>query len=257
MAMSRVKRINRGRGHSYLIDGRPAVGVTTAMGVLGKPALINWAANITAAYAVDHWDQLTAEPPSKRLDILKRARYADVDQASRRGTDVHALAEKLVQGGEVDVPDELAGHVESTVKFLNEWEPEPILTETVVAHLHWRYCGTADGVFRLRDGSVMIYDWKTSRSGLYAESALQLAAYAHAEVYLDNDGVEQPMSALGIAGGLGVHIRSDGYDVYRLDISDAVFKDFLHCLWCYRMTVERMDGWKSESIAAPPLEVVT
>lgn len=255
--MTGIKRINRGRGHSYLIDGKPAIGVTTAMDVLGKPALINWAAKVTANYAVDRWSELTAEPPSKRLDLLMKARFADVDQASKRGTEVHVLAEKLVQGLEVDVPEELAGYVESTVKFLDEWEPQPMLTETVIADRRWQYCGTTDGVFRLRNGRIAIYDWKTGRTGLYPESALQLAAYAHAETYLDNDGNERPMAALGITQGLGVHIRADGFDVYELDISEAVFKDFLHILWCYRMKNDRMDGWKSESLQAPAKEIAS
>jgi len=249
--MTGIKRIDRGRGHSYLIDGQKADGVTTLIGDgLAKPALINWSANATAGYAVDHWDELGQLPISKRLDTLKSARYADRDEAGRRGTEVHRLAEQLIQGHEVDVPESLAGHVESCVRFLDEWEPVPILTETVVAHRKWRYCGTTDGVIRLRDGRVAIDDWKTARSGIFPDAALQLAAYAHAEIYLDQEGRERPMGALGIELGLGIHIRADGFDVYELDISEAVFKDFLHVAWVARMT-KRMDGWKGDSMAAP------
>lgn len=246
-----IRRVNRGRSHSYLIDGQRADGVTTLLGDgLAKPALINWAANVTAGYAVDHWDELGQQPISKRLDVLKKARYADLDQAGRRGTEVHKLAEQLVHGVAVDVPEPLRGHVESTVQFLDDWDPQPILTETVIANRRWRYCGTTDGVFRLRDGRIPIYDWKTGRSGLYPESALQLAAYANAEVYVDQDGNEQPMADLGITHGLGIHIRADGYSVYELDISGPVFKDFLHVAWVARMKA-RMDDWKSEELPTP------
>ncbi len=246
-----LKRIDRGHGHSYLLDGQKADGVTTLISDgLAKPALINWAANATAGYAVDHWSELAELSVSKRLDTLKSARYADRDEAGRRGTEVHRLAEQLIQGDEVDVPEPLAGHVESCVRFLDEWEPEPILTETVVAHRKWRYCGTTDGVIRLRDGRVAIYDWKTARSGIFPDAALQLAAYAHAEVYLDNDGAEQQMADLEIDHGRGIWIRSDGFDVYPLDISEAVFKDFLHVAWVARMT-KRWDAWKGDSLAAP------
>ncbi len=246
-----IKRINRGRGHSYLIDGRKADGVTTLLGDgLAKPALINWAANTTAGYAVDHWDELGKQPVSKRLETLKSSRYADRDEAGRRGTEVHALAEQLVQGNQVDVPEPLAGHVESCVRFLDAWEPTPILTETVVASRKWNFCGTTDGVFELRDHSIALYDWKTARSGIFPDTALQLAAYVHAEVYLDNDGNEQPMAELGITRGLGIHIRADGYDVYDMDVTDSVFRDFCHVAWVARMR-QRMDGWKSESLAAP------
>ena len=38
-----------------------------------------------------------------------------------------------------------------------------------------------------------LLDLKTSRSGVYGETALQLAGYRFAEVYVDSGGVEQPM----------------------------------------------------------------
>lgn len=224
-----IERRNAGKGHSYKIDGEKVPGVTTLIGDgLAKPALINWAANTTAGYAVDNWDELTGMPLSKRLDVLKRARYQDLDQAARRGTEVHALAEKLTHGEEIDVPDEIAGHVESAVKFLDEWRPEPILTETVVGSRKWKYCGTLDGVYRLPDGRVVISDWKTTRSGIFGEVALQLSAYANADSYIGPDGEEHPMSELGITGGIAVWIRADDYDVYEVDISDRVFQTFLH-----------------------------
>lgn len=248
-----VQRVDRGRGHSYTIDGEKADGVTTLLrDGLAKPALLNWAANTTAAYAVDHWDELALEPPSKRLEALKKSRYADLDQAARRGTEVHALAEKLVQGIEVEVPEALAGHVESYVKFLDEWEPEPILVEAVVASRRWRYCGTLDLVARLA-GAVWLLDVKTARSGIFSEVALQLAAYRHAEVYLDRDGAEQSMAELGITRAGAIHVRADGYDVVPLDTSDAVFKDFCHVAWTARMT-KRMSGWRGDALRAPSEE---
>lgn len=242
-----VKRIDRGRGHSYYIDGEKADGVTTLLGDgLAKPALINWAANTTAAYAVDRWDELGALTVSERLERLKKARYEDLDKAARRGTEVHDLAERLVQGLEVDVPDELAGHVESYVKFLDDFEPEPILVETVVASRRWRYAGTLDLVARI-NGEVWILDVKTTRSGIFPDVALQIAAYRHAEVYLDSDGSEQPMADLGITKSGAIHVRADGYDLIPLDTSAAVFKDACHVFWVARMT-KRMAEWRGEAV---------
>ena len=228
-----LKRIDRGRGHSYLLDGQKADGVTTLISDgIPKPALINWAANTTAAYAVDHFDELAEEPPSKRLDILKRARYMDLDAAGRRGTEVHALAEKLAHGEEVDVPDELAGHVESAVKFLDAWNPEVLRTETVVASRAWRFAGTFDLLMRLPDGRVVLADWKTSRSGIFGETSLQLGAYANAEVYLDG-AEEKPVAELGITHGMALWIRADGYAVYPVDLERG-FKVFKHVAWLAR-----------------------
>lgn len=248
--MSGVKRINRGRGHSYEIDGRRADGVTTLIGDgLPKPALIGWAANTTAAYAVDHWDELAGETPSKRLDVLKRARYLDLDTASKRGTEVHDLAEKLSHDIEIEVPDELAGYVESAVKFLDEWKPQTILTECVVASRKWGYAGTFDLLMRLPDGRVVLADYKTSRSGIWGETSLQLGAYANADVYLDAEGNEQDMAGLGITDGMAVWIRSDGYDVYSVDLDEG-FKIFTHVMWVARQAKGMKDRLISEALSA-------
>lgn len=249
--MSGIKRINRGKGHSYEIDGRKADGVTTLIGDgMPKPALVNWAANQTAGYAVDHWAELAELPLSKRLDTLKRARYFDLDQAAKRGTEVHAIAEKLSHGEEVEVPDELAGHVESAVKFFDDWKPEVILAETTVASRKWGYAGTCDWVYRFPDGSVKIGDFKTSRSGIFGEVAMQLGAYRYAEVYLDANGDEQPMESLNITGGIAAWIRADGYDLYEVDL-DQGFKIFQHVAWVARQSKGIKDRLIGESLPAP------
>jgi hypothetical protein len=248
--MTGVKRINRGRGHSYEIDGRKADGVTSLIGDgLPKPALVGWAANTTAAYAVDHWDDLAAETPSKRLGILKRARYLDLDAASKRGTEVHQIAEQLSHDVEVEVPDELAGYVESAVKFLDEWQPQVLLTEAVVASRKWGYAGTFDLLMRLPDGRVVLADYKTSRSGIWGETSLQLGAYANADVYLDADGVEQPMAELGITDGMAVWIRADGYDVYAVDLDEG-FKIFTHVMWVARQAKDMKERLISGALGA-------
>lgn len=242
-----IKRIDRGRGHSYLIDGERADGVTTLIGDgLAKPALINWAANTTAAYAVDRWEELTALAVSERLEKLKKCRYEELDRAARRGTEVHQLAEQLVQGQEIDVPEELAGHVESYVRFLDDFEPVPLLVEAVVAHRKWRYAGTLDLVAGIRN-EVWILDIKTGRSGIFPDAALQMAAYRHAEVYLDAQGLEHPMDSWAITRSGAIHVRADGYDLIPLDTSEPVFKDFLHVAWVARMT-KRMDEWRGDAI---------
>ena len=110
--MSEFRRRNYGRGHAYYLGDRKLEGVTTIIsGGLPKPALVNWAANAAAAEAVDHWDDLALLPPSERLKRISKAPNAARDAAAVRGTQVHALADKLTRHEEVAVPDELAGHV--------------------------------------------------------------------------------------------------------------------------------------------------
>src|SRR6516165_6140444 len=94
-----TRRIDRGRGHSYLLDGEPVDGVTTIIGDgIPKPALVNWAANTTAAYAVDHWEELAHLGVAQRLRTLEKSRYETLKAAAGRGTDIHKLAQRLAAG---------------------------------------------------------------------------------------------------------------------------------------------------------------
>lgn len=227
-----LQRINSGRNHWYKLDGRKADGVTTLIGDgLRKKALEAWGIRTVAEYVADHLDEVYAMRRMGReaiVSALKQSPYSDRDRAANRGTEVHALAEKLIHGEELDPPDELRGHVESYVKFLDEWRPVPVLTEALVGSRRWNYCGTLDIVADLPDGRRVIADIKTSRSGIFAETVLQLAAYRFAEFYVDSDGNEQSMSDLGITGALAVWVRADGYDVYDLPADAAQHNKFLH-----------------------------
>lgn len=79
-----------------------------------------------------------------------------------------------------------------------------------------------------RRGCRFLFDIKTNRSGIFPETALQLGAYRYAEVYLDEDGTERPISELGICGALGIWVRADGYDVYRVEADERAHNRFLH-----------------------------
>jgi hypothetical protein len=224
---TQTARINRGRNHSYLLDGHKVRGVTSIIGDgLPKPALIAWAANTTAEYAIDHWTELDTEAPSKRLAILKNARYGERDAAARRGTEVHALAAQLVDGTEVDVPEPLAGHVESYLRFLDDWQPEPVIIERPVFSRRHRYAGTLDMIADLTGLGRGLWDVKTTRSGVFGEVALQLAAYRWAEFYLDDNGNEMDMPEVDHCGVIWV--RADGYDLIPVEAGPAQFRTFLY-----------------------------
>jgi hypothetical protein len=77
-------------------------------------------------------------------------------------------------------------------------------------------------VFDCRDGRILA-DIKTTRSGIYGETALQLAAYRYAEVYL-HKGLEVEMPE--VQESWAIWVRADGYTVIPVDTSPAVFDDF-------------------------------
>jgi hypothetical protein len=243
-----IRRINRGRGHSY-VDTDTGEKVPSVTGILGdglpKPALINWAANTTAEYAVDRWDELGELSLSKRLNELKAARYADRDSAANRGTLVHKLAERLAHGEEVDVPDELRGHVESAVRFLDDWDMQPIVTEAVVVNYSHRWAGTLDAIADLADGRRWLLDWKTNRSGPFGDTAFQLCAYRNAEVYVDTDGTEKPMLPVDATGV--VWLRADGYELFPYETGPAVYREFRY-IQQVAAAAERCKDYRGEAL---------
>lgn len=240
-----LKRVDRGRNHWYTLDGVKVDGVTTLIGDgVPKPALTRWAAKSVAEYVAGNRDHVRDcfdwMDDQALIDLLKAAPWTARDKAAVNGTDVHALADKLTHGLEVEVPEHLAGYVESCVRFLDEWQPTPIVTETTVASRQWKYAGTLDGVYELPNGVRVIADWKTGK-GIYAETVLQLNAYAAAEFYLDGEGNEQPVKDLGITEGMAVLLRPDGYEVYPLPIDETQFKAFLHAATVARWTKTARD----------------
>lgn len=218
------------RSHRYKLDGQWIPGVTTILGKgIAKPFLIDWAAREVARYAADNLDTLNALPDEDSVyDLLKTAHNRFRDKAAVRGTDVHALAEDLIHGREVEIPERLLGYVEGYARFLDLWQPVALLTERPVASRANWYAGTFDAIVRTRDGRVLIVDNKTSKR-VYGETSLQLAAYANAEFYQAEDGTEQPLPE--IEGGAVVHITPTGTDLYPVADMAAAWKDFRHVAW--------------------------
>ncbi|GAA2361057.1 hypothetical protein Cme02nite_38600 [Catellatospora methionotrophica] len=246
-----VKKIKCGTGHRYTIDGIKVDGVTTLIGAgLPKPALVNWAARKVAEFVADNLDKVDEWRAMSRDELVRTLKVIPEqvrNTAGKRGTDVHDYAEHLVKGEEVEYEEHLAGHVEAYIKFLDEWQVRPVLVERWVGSRSFRYGGTTDLVAdvitpwaitpehcpwlaeTIPAGTPLrvIFDPKTSRSGLWPEVAYQLAAYWHADFYMDGD-TEIPMASLGIQHAAAVHVRADGYDVHFVDAGPETFKTFQH-----------------------------
>lgn len=225
-----IRRHDTARGHHYKdARGERVPGVTTIIdNGPRKKAIENWNATATAEYAVDHWDELGALAPAARLKTLERARYETTDKAKNRGTEVHKAAEKLLAGQAAQVPEEIAGHVESYARFLDEFKVEPILVEFSCVSYRWGYAGTGDLVATLevpeRGRLTLLTDLKTSRSGVFGETALQLAAYRYADQWVV-DGQECDPTEVDHCAA--IHVRGDGYDLIPVEVGEQEHKDFL------------------------------
>lgn len=235
------------KSHRYKLDGQWCPGVTTLIkSGLPAPALMYWSARSVAEYVADNPDEIKSLRRMGRgpmVQALKEVPWEKRDTAAIKGTDVHALAERLVAGVEVEVPDELADYVDACVDFLDTWQPTPLIVERPVAHrAHW-WAGTPDLFASLPDGRVILYDYKTAASGIWPETAFQLAAYSHAEFYAAEDGIEQPIPAVDLCAA--VWLRPDGYDVIPVKADDDVYKEFRHVAFVAQAAA-RAKGTKTE-----------
>lgn len=249
---SDLRRINAGSGHWYRDSQRKYDGVTTLI-KNGRPnhALTGWAARETASYVADNLETVNTLAEAGRdalIGALSKIHVGVLQAAARRGTRVHTVAEALAKDLEVEYDDDIAGHVEAYVLFLEQWQVRPVLIEAVLASRRWGYMGTCDLIADVvTAGDIdlqaapwltevipagtplrMLLDIKTSRSGIWPDAAYQLAAYAGAEVYVDGDGCEQSVADLGIAQCAAIHVRADGFDLIPLDCGPRTFEDFTY-----------------------------
>lgn len=248
-----IRRVDYAKYHTYYLDDKKLDGVTTVINKgMPKPALLYWASRVTAE-AVAAWEPSEYAQLREKLgqdglvQFLKATPDRVRDKAAVRGTEVHKYAEALSLDKEVDVPQELAAHVDSALAFLDQWQIRTVLTEVVVASKQWAYAGTFDLLADLPDGRRVLFDYKTGAKGIFAETALQLAAYRHADTYLGTDGTEMPVPELSIDECMAVWVRPDGYDVIPLDTSETVFRAFLHVQHVAR-TTQTMRSWVKAAV---------
>lgn len=176
-------------------DDLQCISVSAAIGVLDKPALVAWAANRTAATAVDNYPILASHIDNGdrdgAYDWLRNSRYNRGDgrrSASELGTAVHAVLCERVRDGIFHEPDaELAPYVESFTRWCERWHPLFEAAELTVYHPDLIYAGSLDAILRITVGERelrLLVDYKCETSDVerapYPENALQLGAYAGA-----------------------------------------------------------------------------
>jgi len=240
--------------HKYRLDGREIPSVTTLIDRgCPKPALIQWAAETSASYAVDHWQELSDAGVAERLRRIEKARFTERDRAAVKGQQVHELAWRLAHGERVDVPAQMAAPVDSYLRFVAEWEPRELLLEAAVVHRRWWYAGRLDFIGSLADGLTWLLDFKTGK-GVYAEAALQLAAYRYAEAYIDADGLERPLPSVDRVGV--VHLTGEGYELLPIDAGPEAFDAFLYVKQVAHFAEQGRDRWVDEPLAPPITEAL-
>lgn len=179
-------------GHTYRIKGKPHVSVTTLLGLLDKPALKFWAANVQQEadlVAFEDWLKRGQEGDIKTvLDREKHAFKRYTKKAKDIGTEAHELIEFGLRqqlkptDAEPPRPSSAAMYVYSGwKKWADEVGFRPLAIETTVFSERHRVCGRFDCLgamdkHPLLAGRPVLTDWKSAKD-LYEEHTLQAIAY--------------------------------------------------------------------------------
>lgn len=253
----------------YVIDGIEVPSVTTILKSINKPALLNWASygarDATRRVARSIYE--TAHPGGLCLGLDAASFAAAVEKAQGRrpahldrgevameiGTLVHARIEaemrrelgqdvplieiptdEIVDGRKVPHPARTAYEAYCAWRKANE--VRPVALELRVYSRQFMFAGTTDFVGRVAD-VLTVADWKTSKA-VYAEYRIQIAAYRHALVEMQDE------LKTAVVGGLVLRFpkeAADGFEAHDVPVSeqDELMADFLAAKHLYERGLGR------------------
>lgn len=244
--------------HRYRLDGKPVQGVTTLIGGgIPKPALMGWYARQVAEFVEANpleIERLREAPAptegnphgrSALVHALCKVPETTRDNAAERGTLIHDLGQRYLEGSEVAIPPAYEQEVMGLVELIETLELTPLIVEKSLGNRTQRYAGRVDFIGtspHLHDGEPVLIDWKTS-NGVYGETALQAAAYARAEFWVDDydPHTEHPLPE--IAATYVAHIMPGLTELHPLAQSpaeiDQHFLEFQYAAYITRTTKAR------------------
>ena len=157
-------------------SGLKVPGVTTVLGILNKPALLDWAAKEERKGVMDCLLNKKILPEKHFYTTLR-------DTAASIGTICHFMCECHLKGLEADLsefPESQVSQAENGyIKFLEFWDNsgfKVLVTEQALVHNALEFGGTIDIVCIDKEENLVLLDLKTSKS-IYPEYWSQVAAY--------------------------------------------------------------------------------
>lgn len=231
----------RGRYYRDPAGGPDLISVTNALSSIAKPALIPWAAGMTAdaviAAPIATARRARNEPTVLRRELVAVSRgYSD--HAKKLGTRVHERAVSLVLNTPYPRDPEVEPYAIELARWFRLWkvdfERDIEAIETTVMHRRYGYAGTGDLWVWLRSGpfrrrQLWLIDYKTSMKKpdtvVYDEQPLQLAALRHAPVWLlpdDSDG-----DALKVRRTALLNLRPRSHRLIEVPSGRPQFRAFL------------------------------
>lgn len=188
------------KGHSYYMDGKKMSGVTTILNsVLAKPALIGWAAKMTAEWIRENIKlvagkkQIAGQKRTQMHESHYEVYESDLEEAvkahskkkeagGKTGTDLHAMVEAYIKlmlldkGGVAHGFDAADPMVQKFIDWAVENNVKFLASEQSVYHRDLWYAGTFDFSFE-KDGKRYIGDLKTHKKLWDRTPFFQTAAY--------------------------------------------------------------------------------
>ena len=235
----------KGRGYVDIFSTeekpQPVPGVTTALGALDKPGILQWSMNNMAAHATMHAQDLLDKSEEQSYKSLQyyigRMKESDFDDPVRDlrnssngvlndlaelGTDTHVWCEAYMRGWKLPelTRPEQAQMCQAFVDWFHANKVEVAGTEVTLYGEN--YAGTADLLAKI-NGTHLCVDLKTSRA-IRDEHFAQLGALGAAHTMAvpclpgETDAVEykgewyRPEPLHPIQGYAVLHMRPDEYD---------------------------------------------
>lgn len=255
--------------HQYRVEpgGETVPGVTTAINVVEKPALVWSAAKIAAETALTehrrkativrrHRKTLTALGKKERelayngsddevfVHYCRGEHRRQWDAKAARGTRVHEVAEKwtINPGEPVEVLKEDEGYINALEAFYNDCQPKFLKAELVVLNEMYRFGGRFDAVVEIGDQRYML-DYKTG-SHYPGPLAMQQVAYMNCGVAAYDDegnltGISRAIhKEFSLDGARGLYLKEDGtyelIDPFSTIPQGVAWTAFLNCLATFR-----------------------
>jgi hypothetical protein len=253
MTTPKIPTVHRNDSRLYQWDKKEVPGVTSVVGTLPKPFLQYWAAKVVAeeAVAVDMDALLRKRGPDGAIKYLKGTPNRDRDRAADMGSAVHDTLEHLALGEAFDVPEEQQGFISGYDQFCERFSPtwikleETVYGESPAGH---GYAGSFDAITEI-SGENWLIDFKTTRSGVHPEVALQLAAYANAKSLIHPDGSTSEIPRIDRFGVLW--LRPTEWSFVELNVTQSE-TDKMWETFCSLLDVwQWVNGGSKKALGAP------
>jgi hypothetical protein len=209
--------VNKTKVHTIykLASGDRVPSVTTILGVLNKPALLDWAWRC----GCDGLDYKAVR--ENAADIGTLAHYLVMCHLTSREPDTSEYSAQDIEQAETCL-----------IKYW-DWENghkiEPILVEASLISEEYQFGGTID-FFGKVDGQPTLVDFKTGKA-IYPEFFYQLAAYEH---LLGEDGHLIEVTRILRIG----RNEDEGFEERTIGKLDKQWELFLNCRNIYRLQAE-------------------